>query len=75
MSITTEVKLESIRMPNYAIHQVASEKPGDRFSAAPKTHINDLPLETVVALCDDFKSRMVERWKKANNDQSPEATP
>ena len=61
-NITTE--LQPFRLPNYAFEEVNPSTKQEGFKEAPKHRLCDLPEETLIMLCDEFKEGILRKARK-----------
>ena len=67
-------RLRPFMLPNFATIEQPPGRRQDGLQPLPTIHVTALPRETLEALCDDFKARMLARWDAARVGSSQEPT-
>ncbi len=54
-------KLRPFNTPNYVIVEMPPRPRQEGFVEGPKYHLRDVPEETIVQMCEDFKAEVLRK--------------
>lgn len=62
--IKTTVELVPFHIPNFVVQKIPPGRRQDGFKEAPKFHLSELDIDTLEALCDQFKEDVLAKARR-----------
>lgn len=56
-------KLKPFTTPNFVIAEIPPQPRGSGIKEGPKYHLRDVPEETLIEMCEDFKAEILRKHK------------